>query len=76
MCIHTQCQDKPGVPLPPCTSHGKLADNQTIEQQRERIERADLAAQRKAEEKALDEARIRERWEKKRRDQQENNRRA
>jgi hypothetical protein len=40
------------------------------------MERANLATQRKAEEKALDEARIRERWEKKRRDQQDNNRRA
>jgi hypothetical protein len=76
MCIHTQCQGKLKVPFPPCASHGKLADSETIEQQRERVERANLATQRRAEEKALDEARIRERWEKNRRDQQENNRRA
>ena len=76
MCIHTQCQDKPRVPFLPCTSHGELADNETTEQQREHTERANLATQRKAEEKALDEARIRERWERNRRDQQENNRRA
>jgi hypothetical protein len=54
----------------------KLADNEIIDQQRDRNERANLATQRKGEERALDDARTRERWEKKRRDQQENNRRA
>jgi hypothetical protein len=56
--------------------HKKIVDNRIAEQQEEQRERARLSALRRPDEKAQDDARIRERRAKKKREEQENAQRA
>jgi hypothetical protein len=56
----------------PSYDHKKNADTRITEQQEQRRERDRLAALRRPDEKALDDARIRERRAKRKREEQEN----